>query len=525
MQLPPSNSPVVLATPSPVTHRTAEENLGLGYIAAILRQGGYKVIIIDAWLEGLSTQTLVDRILAVGPALWIGFSCYRTSMGPAIEAMRALRANAVLSPIIVGGYGPTFEPDLFLDAGFSVVAIGEFETTSILFTRAVADRSSLRKVPNLVFREDGQTVRTPPPSSPVSLDQIPLPARDTLQFVTSRKSAPHIETSRGCLASCAFCSIVAFGRQSAIPKWRERSIPQIVSELKLLQDLGATVVKVIDDSFIEPPRDAAWAARLADALCSEGVALSLRGSIRADRVTDQLLQQLKRAGFYSFACGIENYSGAALKRMGKSASVDQNFSALDLLHKNGFIVQAGHILFDHATTVPELRENIDAMKRYSWTVSKGIFSEMFAAEGTAFTRFLRSRKKVLPSEPATMNLKYAVEDRAAYLAYIGLKRWHQSHAQLHDRAVDVLNAPKAISARGRTEFLSLAQKMKACDLNFFELLLDFVGGHPSTDQLTQWVDGRISEADASFQLVATTLDAAYSRYGLVYDAAPNPFLA
>ena len=46
---------VVLATPAPVSHRTAEENLGLGYLASTLRQGGYEVMLIDGWLAGLSS--------------------------------------------------------------------------------------------------------------------------------------------------------------------------------------------------------------------------------------------------------------------------------------------------------------------------------------------------------------------------------------------------------------------------------------------------------------------------------------
>jgi len=38
---------VVLATPAPVTHRTAEENLVLGHLAAMLRDAGHRVGVVD----------------------------------------------------------------------------------------------------------------------------------------------------------------------------------------------------------------------------------------------------------------------------------------------------------------------------------------------------------------------------------------------------------------------------------------------------------------------------------------------
>lgn len=52
---------VILTTLSPNTHRTSEENLGLSYLAAVLRKNGYNVEIIDGWLEDLKDEEVLKK--------------------------------------------------------------------------------------------------------------------------------------------------------------------------------------------------------------------------------------------------------------------------------------------------------------------------------------------------------------------------------------------------------------------------------------------------------------------------------
>ena len=121
--------------------------------------------------------------------------------------------------------------------------------------------------------------------------------------------------------------------------------------------MGVKYIKVIDDSFLEQERNEQWAKEFCEKIKSRGINVSLRGSLKADQVEDEKIKYLKEAGFHSFACGIENGSNTALKRMNKSASLEDNKRALDILKKHGIYVQAGFILFDDNTTFEELKEN------------------------------------------------------------------------------------------------------------------------------------------------------------------------
>jgi radical SAM superfamily enzyme YgiQ (UPF0313 family) len=383
---------VVLATPAPVTHRTAEENLGLGYLAAVLRREGYAVRVIDGWLAGLTVEQLSQAVLAGPEPLMLGFSCYRTNMERTMAVVVRLRDGGITAPVVVGGYGPTFHADDFLSAGFDVVVRGEGEGTALDLARHFATGvPALAAIDGISFLRDGRRHDTPPRVPVSDLDALPAPARDTFDLTRARRSLVHLASSRGCQAHCTFCSIIAFERIGGGPTWRQRSIPGLVDELESLAARGATHFKLIDDSLIEPPRDAAWCAELADAVTGRGLSVRLRGSIRADRADEEVVAHLRRAGFFSFSCGIENFSESALRRMAKTASLAQNLAALDRFKRHGIYVQAGHILFDQATTLTELEDNYTLMRRYDWTVSKGVFTEMYAAAGTPFTRALDRR--------------------------------------------------------------------------------------------------------------------------------------
>ncbi|MFE2442736.1 B12-binding domain-containing radical SAM protein [Streptomyces sp. NPDC059426] len=520
---------IVLATPSPVTHRTAEENLGLGYLAAYLRQEGYEVALIDGWLQGIDVEALARRIVDARPAL-VGFACYRSNMMPAIEAMRLVRRAGVRPVTVAGGYGPTFHAAEFLEAGFDAVVRGEGELPMRMLAQHVCTGTpSLERIPGLSFRDtDGTQRHNAEPAPKLPFAQLPHPHRDTLDLTIARRSLVHLQTARGCQATCTFCSIIAFERVGGGPTWRQRSIRDVADEIERLWEQGARYFKVIDDSLVEPPRDAAWCAELADEFESRGVSPRLRGSIRADRAEEDVVRELARAGFFSFSCGIENFSPSALRRMAKRATVEQNSAALDRFRAHGIYVQAGHILFDDRTTLAELEDNYAAMRHYSWTISKGIFTEMYAAAGTRFTRTLTRRGGLQIDQDALGNTRYDVLDPRVRCVYGALKRWQKEHAAVYDKAIDPLSAPKALDDAELALMHRLSVELRETDLDLFRLLLDVATGPTATahleEEIHDLVEAEIARTAPHYRKLDTQVEEAYGEVGLVYDADDNPFL-
>lgn len=516
---------IVLTTLSPDTHRTSEENLGLSYLTSKLRKDGYQVKIIDGWLEGLKDEEVLNRILEEEPFI-VGVSCYMSNNDKSIELAKKIRAKKPHIKLMCGGFGPSFNPQKFVKYNvFDVAMIGEGEETITEVCDYLCHNSQkhISQIKGIAYEEDGKMIKTEKRELIQELDQLPFPARDTMRFAKDRKSTVNILTARGCNGNCLFCSVNAFHKLSKGAKWRGRSVSNIVNELQLLQNMGVKYIKVIDDSFLENARDENWTKEFRNQIVEKGIKVSLRGSVKADQVEDKKIEYLKEAGFHSFACGIENGSQTALKRMNKSASIEDNKRALNILKKHNIYVQAGFILFDDNTTFQELKENYEFLREYDWIITKGIFSEMFAADGTLYTEKLKKEQRIVKSDVYDNN-KYDITDPKVKLAYNALKRWHKSHMKLYDMVIDPISSPKAIDSIGEKKFYDLYYQLKLKDLDFMQMTLENIEKGIEEQQLNDKTTLQIAKNSEFYEKIYKQANKLCEEYELNYDGQENPFI-
>lgn len=515
---------IALLTPFTTSHRTAEETLALGYLAAVLRAAGRDVTIIDGWLENLSQEQILRRVIDLPRPLVVGMSCYRSNIEQATSLMKCLKSSIDDLKVFCGGYGPTFNADEFIYAGFDVAVRGDAEHIVVKLVEALERSDSLDRIPGIVYNDQGVPSETRQSMPITELDTLPFPARDNVQTSINGGNFVHVCTSRGCGAHCTFCSISAFVlRGSRNIRWRHRSVNNIVDEIEQLYHIHSVRnIKIVDDSFLESPRDASWACEFRDALLDRDLHIRFRTQVRADKVSPDIVAPLAEAGWFSTSVGIESAAASALKRMQKQSSVVQNQEALDALRDHGVYVQMGMILFDPYTTLDELRVNLDFLKRNTWPFTKGIFSEMYAANGTVFTRQLDARGLLL-GEAHAQNLRYDIQDQTVRRVYQLLKGWHRSHSHIYDWVIDTLTAPKVVSDEIFRQIHMLCQRLQVLDVGFFEKALEHVTSDPqSTDAQLLAEVTRDSQHEYEFirQQIATLYEAA----GLTYIASDNPFI-
>jgi len=107
------------------------ENLGIGYLAAVLRRNGFHVIVIDAMLEELDVKGVVNKIIQAGATL-LGISATQAVFGNVAKIVSMLREKWS-GAICLGGHLATFYDKRALEetnADFAVRKEGEYPFVS-----------------------------------------------------------------------------------------------------------------------------------------------------------------------------------------------------------------------------------------------------------------------------------------------------------------------------------------------------------------------------------------------------------
>lgn len=514
---------IALITPPAMSHRSSEECLALGYLKSgidSVSEDKFEVVCIDAWLEGLSLDELIRRLLKIENLFCLGISAYMTSLDQVEEIISAVKASNRKTKIVAGGYGPTFNQESFLSIGVEYIVVGEGESLMPVMLDRFLLGKPIDDLKGIVCLEGGKIVNTGKMIPNTNLDSISFPDRRYLSSSIILKNPPHISTSRGCMASCSFCSIASFAKQMGnypSTKWRQRSIVNIVDEIESVVSLtGINTFKIVDDSFIEPPRDVKWVRSFARELRQRGLDIRFRTQVRADRLNESIVEALAEAGWFATSVGIENGSESALRRMGKTAGVLDNLNCIGLLKKYGVHAVLNMILFDPHTNLVELKENYHFLRGIDWGVTKGIFSEMFAAQGTSFTKQLA--QSGVSTGQDHMNSGYKLQNEEVRSVYDSLKIWTSTYQAVHGRAINPISAPKILPISGYVDYYEISRILYVGDLDLLKLLLE---NPKDAVAITNQV---IRDQKSFYDDVTTKIKLLDRKYGLDYKLETNQFL-
>lgn len=196
---------IILVTTATAGMKTAEENLGLAYLCAVCRKNDFEVIVIDGWMEWITSEEIVKRILNERKPLFVGFSCNQLNGDGAIEIVKTLKSKKYIVSFVAGGFAPTFNPNKFLDSGFDFVSMAEGEETIIdLCNYFLHGKPEIKQIRGQCYYDDQHNLCSNKPAYTFDLDELPFPCRDTINFAIKYKTPINLVTSRGCMANCFF---------------------------------------------------------------------------------------------------------------------------------------------------------------------------------------------------------------------------------------------------------------------------------------------------------------------------------
>lgn len=369
--------------------------LGLAYLAAVLEEKGANFLLVDANAAGMDDEAIVSLVEKAGPAL-VGFSVMTSMVVSARRIAEKIRSLPAPPLVVFGGPHPTVRPEETLRTwGADLCVRGEGELT-------IAELSALRKqgpgewgaIKGLSFINDGEVVHTQDRPLIENLDTVPYPAYHLLPMEkyttlhTGKKLFAPLMTSRGCPGRCMFCSRCVFGRRV-----RYRSIPNILGEIRMLLDnFVVDEISVLDDAFIS---DRERIIELCRAIRSNGLEFAWRlgNGARVDQVEEEVLSEMKAAGCYEVAFGVESGDDGVLRKIGKEITTDQVRRAFGAAQKVGLDTIGFFMLGHPFDTVETMEKTIDFAMELKPTFAQ--FCMSTPLPGTALWSWVERRGKSL----------------------------------------------------------------------------------------------------------------------------------
>lgn len=341
-------------------------NLGIGYLASVLRRAGYSVRVFDFETD---PRHILDAALDEPPLL-IGFSLiFQFYIERFRELMIQLRLNSVYCHFVMGGHFPSlsYRQTLELVPELDSVARFEGEATLLELADCVSCDGDWRRIDGLAHRQGGEIVCNPSRKLVEDLDALPYPDRDFEPMSTLGHSIVPLLASRGCARTCSFCSIQTFYRAAPGKIVRTRKPACVVEEMvSLHRERGTTIFLFQDDDF--PLFGAVWrrwANEFVRELHRSGLVdhVIWKMNCRADAVDRELFLSLRHAGLYLVYMGLESGNEEGLKTLHKQISVEQNLRAVQILKSIGLVFEYGFMLFDPSSTFHSVRANLDFLRQ------------------------------------------------------------------------------------------------------------------------------------------------------------------
>jgi anaerobic magnesium-protoporphyrin IX monomethyl ester cyclase len=336
-------------------------NLGLLYIASLLRDQGFKVrCIASGNLFFLNYYKIKSMVAKFSPRL-VGFYINSDNIHNVIHLSEEMKGWAPGARIIVGGPLATIMKEKLLDSTpFDFVVIGEGEYPMLgLAEYYLRGKGTLKDIPGIIYRQGGQVITNDRLEPIVDLDELPPLDYDLIGV----NYGFFYSTGRGCPFKCAFCFQEVHGKG-----YRFHSAERVVDDLvKNVEKYGARTVNIVDDTFVaKPERVEKICSGLKKARKERNLDFIFFCEGRVD-IFDrhpELLDELKEAGMARLQVGVESGNQKMLDCYNKKITIAQIERIIERLGKLGGVsVYGNFILGGPFETKKSFEETLDFAKK------------------------------------------------------------------------------------------------------------------------------------------------------------------
>jgi radical SAM superfamily enzyme YgiQ (UPF0313 family) len=344
-----------------------QPSIGIAYIAAVLRENGFNVQVVDAYVNSYTLMDIMNIIRQDTPDI-IGVSVLTPSAEVVYEISRNIRITFPQIKIVMGNMHASLFSDEILSMGYAdFVVHREGEITMPLLLKALENKNNLESVNGISFKKNNVLVNNPMMPHMDDLDLLPFPAWDLFpmhKYSTDPRTEVkkgtvemQILATRGCPNQCTFCS--SRTDRSLGSKYRIRNPKSVVDEMIYMHEVYENEVFSFMDLAFPLVR------KHAIEFCNEIISRRLGEKFkwvtecRVKSLDDELLMFMKKAGCVRVCFGIESGNDEILKLLKKGFTTEDVRKAVRMAQKAGIEVDGMFMIGLPGETAATIAETID----------------------------------------------------------------------------------------------------------------------------------------------------------------------
>lgn len=378
-------------------------NLGLGYLASILRKDKHFVTILDCAKKRMNHKKYRNYLEKEKPDV-VGVQVYTCDFSSAKQCLDIAKQLDESIVTVVGGSHPSGDPvgtmETFKNADFAFSGEAEQGLPKLLGYIESKNKVKLESIEGLIYRHEGRIIINKQGRFD-NLDDIPLPSWDLIDpttypvvphgcFSKSLPIAP-IVTTRGCPFDCTYCA----AKVNSGKNFRMRSIDNIIEEIKYLQKhFGIKEIHIEDDNFTFIK---SRVIQFCERLKKENIAIdwSCPNGVRLDTLDKEMLLSMEGAGCYSFAVGIESASPRILSDMKRRETLETVIEKAKLVAAVSKIKMTGYFMMGYPSeTKFDVEKTIELSLKLP--LHRAAFSSLMPLPGTEIYNRLIENGEVVP---------------------------------------------------------------------------------------------------------------------------------
>ncbi len=305
----------------------AEPHFPLELLSAreMLRSAGQEVLLIDAWMEDLTSAQVRERldtfredflVMPTAPS-YLFWRCPQPELRVPRQWLAAL--DRCSKTVLIGPHGSVTPRSTIEKTGADIVLRGEPDQT-------LPQLATLpwEMIAGCCWRDQYGAIHTSPglgatdmrALGPLDYTDYPVEQHHHLHHIFPGNGADHlrhgaeVEFARGCPYACSFCNKTLFRN-----KYRERQLSAVLSEIDQLLARGVDYIYFIDEIFGVGKQ----VRELLEELAKRPVSIGFQ--TRIDLWNEESIDLLGRAHCVSFECGVESITDAGRDAMNKNCRI------------------------------------------------------------------------------------------------------------------------------------------------------------------------------------------------------------